>query len=80
MALFIVFQDSVLSALPYITSWLFGIGFSHVADWLISKGFLSVISSYKMFNSIGMQFTVLFILKLIFCGNKFTLSHNHAIP
>ena len=53
-ALLILFQNSVLSALPYITTWLFGIAFSHVADWLIAKGFLSVVSSYKMFNSLGM--------------------------
>ena len=55
MALFIVFQNSVLSALQYVTAWLFGIGFSLVADWLITKGFLSFVSSYKLFNSIGMQ-------------------------
>jgi ACS family sodium-dependent inorganic phosphate cotransporter-like MFS transporter 5 len=44
----------MLSTLPYITSWLFGIGFSHIADWLVAKGFLSVLNSYKTFNSIGM--------------------------
>lgn len=50
---FDITQNSMLSALPYITAWLFAIGFSHAADWLIAKGFLSVVSSYKMFNSLG---------------------------
>jgi ACS family sodium-dependent inorganic phosphate cotransporter-like MFS transporter 5 len=43
----------MLSTLPYITGWLLAIGISHFADWLIAKGFLSVLNSYKLFNSVG---------------------------
>ncbi|KAJ9590663.1 hypothetical protein L9F63_016291, partial [Diploptera punctata] len=46
-------QNSVLSTLPYATSWLFGIMFSYIADWLLEQGYLSVLNSYKVFNSIA---------------------------
>jgi hypothetical protein len=80
MKLFVVFQNSMLSTLPYITSWLFGVGFSHIADWLIAKGFLSVLSSYKVFNSLGMKCTLLLSVKLIFLGNRthFSIIYPHS--
>ncbi|KRT84393.1 membrane transporter [Oryctes borbonicus] len=45
--------NAVLSALPYLTSWIFGIIISIFADWLLTKGYLTLSLSYKIFNSIG---------------------------
>ncbi|PNF31193.1 putative inorganic phosphate cotransporter [Cryptotermes secundus] len=65
---FDITQDSMLSTLPYITSWLFGIGFSHIADWLVLKGYLSVLNSYKTFNSIGMVIPSLGLVAVAWVG------------
>ncbi|KAB0792954.1 hypothetical protein PPYR_12574 [Photinus pyralis] len=46
-------QNSILSAIPYLTSWIAGILISIFADWLLTKGYLSLSTSYKIFNSIG---------------------------
>ncbi|KAF2882063.1 hypothetical protein ILUMI_24111 [Ignelater luminosus] len=46
-------QNAILSALPYLTSWWFGIFTSIVADWLLSKNYLSLSTSYKLFNSLA---------------------------
>lgn len=45
--------NALLSAIPYLTSWWCGILTSIVADWLLSRGYLSLSTSYKVFNSIG---------------------------
>lgn len=46
-------QNSILSAIPYLTSWIAGILISMFADWLLAKGYLSLSTSYKIFNSIA---------------------------
>ncbi len=46
-------QNSILSALPYLTSWIMGIVFSIFADWLLKKGYISQLNSYKLWNSIA---------------------------
>ncbi|CAO1381808.1 unnamed protein product [Diamesa tonsa] len=46
-------QNSILSALPYLTSWLFGIGCSIFADWLIAQNYISQKNSYKLWNSVA---------------------------
>jgi ACS family sodium-dependent inorganic phosphate cotransporter-like MFS transporter 5 len=45
--------NAILSAIPYLTSWWCGILTSIFADWLLSRGYLSLSTSYKFFNSIG---------------------------
>lgn len=46
-------QNAVLSALPYLTSWIMGIVFSIFADWLLQKGYISQLNSYKLWNSVA---------------------------
>ncbi|XP_021941380.1 sialin isoform X1 [Zootermopsis nevadensis] len=65
---FDITQNSMLSTLPYLTSWLFGIGFSHIADWLIAKGFFSVLNSYKVFNSLGAVVPALGLVAVAWVG------------
>lgn len=49
----ILFQNSLLSALPYLVMWLLNLVMSPAADKLIDKKVLSVERSRKLFNSIG---------------------------
>lgn len=46
-------ENAILSALPYLTSWLFGIAVSIFADWLLAKEYISQKHSYKLWNSVA---------------------------
>lgn len=46
-------QNAYLSALPYLTSWIFGICSSIMADWILAKGYVSQKNSFKIWNSIA---------------------------
>lgn len=48
-----VFQNGVLSALPYLAMWLFSMFISHVADWMISSNRFSITVTRKIINTIG---------------------------
>lgn len=61
-------QNAVLSALPYLTSWWLGIVASIFADWLLSKGYLSLSTSYKVFNSISSIIPSLGLLGVAWLG------------
>ncbi|CAG9857370.1 unnamed protein product [Phyllotreta striolata] len=60
--------NAILSAIPYLTSWIAGILFSLLADWLLSKGYLSLTMSYKIFNSIATIIPSLGILGVAYVG------------
>jgi len=45
-------QNAILSSLPYLTSWIFGILCSIFADWLIERGFISQKNSFKLWNTV----------------------------
>lgn len=46
-------QNAILSALPYLTSWIFGIICSIFADWILANGWISIKNSYKLWNSVA---------------------------
>lgn len=46
-------QNATLSALPYLTSWMFAIGCSVFADWLLARGWIGQRTSYKMWNTVA---------------------------
>lgn len=46
-------QNAILSALPYLTSWIFGIFCSIYADWLVENGYISQKNSFKLWNSVA---------------------------
>lgn len=60
--------NALLSAIPYLTSWWFGILTSIVADWLLSRGYLSLATSYKVFNSIASVIPSLGLLGVAYMG------------
>ncbi|KAJ8923064.1 hypothetical protein NQ315_001613 [Exocentrus adspersus] len=61
-------SNALLSAVPYLTSWWCGILTSIIADWLLSKGYLSLSTSYKLFNSIAAVIPSLGILGVAYVG------------
>ncbi|XP_061400937.1 putative inorganic phosphate cotransporter, partial [Musca vetustissima] len=46
-------SNAVLNSVPYLTSWLVGIGCSAVADWMLERRYISTLNSYKFWNSIA---------------------------
>lgn len=61
-------QEGLASAVPYFTSWLFGIVISVFADWLLSRGLLSLSTSYKLFNSVASVVPSLGLLGVAWVG------------
>lgn len=45
-------QNAILSSLPYLTSWIFGVFCSIFADWLIEEGYISQKNSFKLWNTV----------------------------
>uniref|UniRef100_A0A1B0DG88 Major facilitator superfamily (MFS) profile domain-containing protein n=1 Tax=Phlebotomus papatasi TaxID=29031 RepID=A0A1B0DG88_PHLPP len=62
--------NAVLSSLQYLTAWIFGIGSSIVADWILAKGWLSQKNSYKLWNSVASIVPSIGLLKFPHCKNK----------
>ncbi|XP_060523249.1 sialin [Cylas formicarius] len=60
--------NAILSAIPYLTSWWAGIAFSMVADWLLTKGYVSLSMSYKLWNSIASVIPSLGLLGVAYVG------------
>lgn len=74
-------SNAVLSAIPYLTSWICGILISIFADWLLSKGYLSLSMSYKVFNSIATVIPSLGLLGVAYVGcDKVAVQLLLAIP
>lgn len=46
-------QNAILSALPYLSTWVCSIFISFFADWLLAKRCLSQKNSYKLWNSVA---------------------------
>lgn len=61
-------QNSVLSALPYLTSWIFAICCSIFADWLLAKEYISQKTSYKLWNSVASIIPSLGLLGVAYAG------------
>nr|CAI5846476.1 unnamed protein product [Callosobruchus analis] len=61
-------SNSLLSAIPYLTSWWFGIACSKFADWLLGKGVISLSMSYKIWNSVASVIPSLGLLGVAYVG------------
>ncbi|XP_055913577.1 sialin-like isoform X2 [Eupeodes corollae] len=46
-------SNSALSALPYFTAWIMGILCCSFADWLLNRKYISLLNSYRLWNSVG---------------------------
>ncbi|KAG5881494.1 hypothetical protein JTB14_029159 [Gonioctena quinquepunctata] len=63
---FEIASNSFLSSLPYLAMWLFSLIMSPIADYLIVKNLVSVGTSRKIFNSIGLFVPALTLVTLTF--------------
>ncbi|KAJ3662869.1 hypothetical protein Zmor_007189 [Zophobas morio] len=73
--------NALLSAIPYLTSWWCGIATSIVADWLLGHGYLSLSTSYKIFNSIASIIPSLGLLGVAYVGcNRVAVQLLLALP
>ncbi|CAG9812418.1 unnamed protein product [Phaedon cochleariae] len=61
-------SNAVLSAIPYLTSWWCGILVSIFADSLLSRGYLSPSTSYKLFNTVASVIPSLGLLGVAYVG------------
>ncbi|XP_067635141.1 sialin isoform X2 [Eurosta solidaginis] len=46
-------SNAMLNAIPYFTSWVVGIACSGLADWMLERRYISLLNSYKLWNSIA---------------------------
>ncbi|CAG9774089.1 unnamed protein product [Ceutorhynchus assimilis] len=60
--------NSLLSALPYFTSWLTGMFIGTLAEWLLAKNYISLLTSYRICNSIGTIIPSVGLLGVAFVG------------
>lgn len=63
-------SNAVLNAIPYLTSWLVGIGCSTMADWMLKKRYITTINSYKLWNSIASIIPSLGLIGIGYVGNS----------
>lgn len=50
---FDVQQDAFLSALPYLSAWVVGLGISSFADALLARHAITPLNSFKLWNTVG---------------------------
>lgn len=46
-------QNAFLSALPYLSAWLVGLGISSFADALLARRLISPLASFKLWNTVA---------------------------
>ncbi|KAL9881863.1 major facilitator superfamily transporter 10 isoform 2-T2 [Glossina fuscipes fuscipes] len=61
-------SNALLNAVPYLTSWLMGIACSSLADWMLRKRYISLINSYKLWNSIASIIPSLGLIGIVYVG------------
>ncbi|XP_056640345.1 putative inorganic phosphate cotransporter isoform X1 [Diorhabda sublineata] len=57
-------KGSILSALPYFIMWIMNLMMSPIADFIIARGFVTLITSRKIFNSIGFFIPALALISI----------------
>ncbi|XP_072949103.1 putative inorganic phosphate cotransporter isoform X2 [Epargyreus clarus] len=65
---FDIISNARLSALPYLTAWIAGIVISIFADWILSKGWISRLTSMKLWNTVAAFIPALGLLGIAWAG------------
>ncbi|KAL4707820.1 hypothetical protein ACJJTC_001766 [Scirpophaga incertulas] len=63
-----IVSNGWLSALPYLSSWVGGILISIFADWLLSKGWISRLTSMKLWNTVAAAIPAFGLLGIAWAG------------
>lgn len=61
-------QNAFLSALPYLSAWLVGLGISSFADALLARRMISPLASFKLWNTVASLGPSLSFLGAIWAG------------
>ncbi|XP_028173532.1 putative inorganic phosphate cotransporter [Ostrinia nubilalis] len=63
-----IVSNARLSAIPYLTSWIAGILISIFADWILVKGWLSRLTSMKLWNTVAAFIPAFGLLGIAWAG------------
>jgi len=61
-------QNAFLSALPYLSAWLVGLGISSFADALLARRLISPLASFKLWNTVASLGPSLSFVGVIWAG------------
>lgn len=61
-------SNAVLNSLPSLTSWIFGIIASMIADHLLSKGYISLKNSYRLWNTVATIIPAIGLIGVAYIG------------
>ncbi|XP_025855051.2 sodium-dependent phosphate transport protein 1 isoform X14 [Vulpes vulpes] len=63
-------ENGLLSALPYLFAWSFGILVGHLTDFFLSRNILRLITIQKLFNTLGLLLPAFFSLCLLYLSSS----------
>lgn len=61
-------SNALLNAVPYLTAWFVGIACSALADWMLARRYISLINSYKLWNTVASVVPSLGLIGIIYVG------------
>lgn len=61
-------QNGLYSTLPYIAMWIMSIIFGTISDWMLTKKWLSLTNSRKLFTTLSFTFPGVFLVIASFSG------------
>uniref|UniRef100_A0A3Q2IAC9 Solute carrier family 17 member 1 n=1 Tax=Equus caballus TaxID=9796 RepID=A0A3Q2IAC9_HORSE len=68
---FHVQQNGLLSALPHLFSWIFGLLAGQMSDFLLSRNIFSILNIRKLFIMLGLLLPALFCVCLLYLSSSF---------
>ncbi|XP_030380952.1 putative inorganic phosphate cotransporter [Scaptodrosophila lebanonensis] len=61
-------SNALLNAVPYLTAWFVGIACSALADWMLQRRYISLLNSYKLWNTVASVVPSLGLIGIIYVG------------
>ncbi|XP_034671886.1 putative inorganic phosphate cotransporter isoform X2 [Drosophila subobscura] len=61
-------SNALLNAVPYLTAWFVGIACSALADWMLARRYISLVNSYKLWNTVASVVPSLGLIGIIYVG------------
>ncbi|XP_043657819.1 putative inorganic phosphate cotransporter [Drosophila teissieri] len=61
-------SNALLNAVPYLTAWFVGIACSALADWMLARRYISLLTSYKLWNTVASVVPSLGLIGIIYVG------------
>uniref|UniRef100_A0A7N5J954 Solute carrier family 17 member 1 n=1 Tax=Ailuropoda melanoleuca TaxID=9646 RepID=A0A7N5J954_AILME len=65
-------QNGLLSALPYLLAWSFGILSGHLTDFFLSRNLLRLVTIRNLFNTLGLLLPAFFSVCLLYLSFSFS--------